>query len=103
MTAIVTWRFTKVVSFSSSRHSSANHYFIVYGYGIIINDLTDIASLKEDAIFITLSGLRCNAGGMMGFLQTKSETRISSATSNFGSWIKLLTIFVIGIKRRINM
>jgi hypothetical protein len=47
--------------------------------------------MKEDAIYFTLSGLRCNAGGMMGFLQTKSETRISSATSNFGSWIKLLT------------
>jgi hypothetical protein len=103
MTAIVTWRFTKEVSFSSSRHSSANHYFIFYGYGIIMNDLTGIASMKEDAIFITLSGLRCNAGGMMAFLQTKSETRISSATSDFGSWIKLLTIFVIGIKRRINM
>jgi mannose-6-phosphate isomerase-like protein (cupin superfamily) len=40
MTAIVTWRFTKEVSFSSSRHSSENHYFIVYGYGIIMNDLT---------------------------------------------------------------
>lgn len=62
-----------------------------------------IASMKEDAIYFTLSGLRCNAGGMMGFLQTKSETRISSATSNFGSWIKLLTIFGIKIKRRINM
>jgi hypothetical protein len=100
MPAIVTWRFTKEVSFSSSRHSSENHYFIVYGYGIIMNDLT---SMKEDAIYFTLSGLRCNAGGMMGFLQTKSETRISSATSNFGSWIKLLTIFGIKIKRRINM
>jgi hypothetical protein len=41
--------------------------------------------MKDDAIFFTLSGLRCNSGGMMGFLQTKSETRILLLTLVLGS------------------